>query len=339
MSIRSVVGLFAAVTIGVAAVTGCGSSSSSASKAPSSSKSSSQKTVAVALIAPVALLENNVAHFKSELASKEPGKKIVYSSFNAHGQLSNVSSIVTRLVQLHPSLVYLVGTPLVEAFAQKQTNIPLVFGAMTDPVGAKVVQSLTHPGGGITGTTDAVPPSLTVSLITQAMPGIKRVGVIGNPSEQNTVSQIDGIKQQAKTAGIAIVDRPVASTNDVASAIRSLQGVQALIVPSDNTVFSALSTVVQTANQMHIPTFSTAGGSTAQQGIMVAFGVDYNALGEEAGDLAAKILDGTPPAGLAVKGLFNGAPRQIGINLATAHTVGVAIPAAVRRQATLTYGH
>jgi putative tryptophan/tyrosine transport system substrate-binding protein len=339
---RSFLVVLVSVALAAAALGGCGSSSSSSSQSTidaAATTAPAKKTVGVALIAPVALLEDNIAHFKQELAAKGylAGKTVTYQSFNADGQISNVSSIVTRLVQLHPSVVYLVGTPLVEAFAQQRTSIPVVFGAMTDPVGSKVIHSLTQPGGRVTGTTDAVPPSLTVKLLTETLPGVRRVGVIGDPSEENTVAQIAGIKQVAQARGIEVLDRPVDSTDDVVSAVRSLQGVQALIVPSDNVVFSALGTVVQTADQMRVPTFSTAGGSTAQQGIMVAFGVDYNALGTEAGDLAASILHGGSPATLAVKGLFDGAPEQIGINLAAAKKAGVTIPQSVRQQANLTY--
>jgi putative ABC transport system substrate-binding protein len=327
-------------TVVLAACGSSGSTQTGSVSAAASAGPTAKKTVGVALIAPVALLENNVAHFKAELAAKGfvAGKNLTYDSFNADGSVSNVESIVTRLTQLHPSLVYLVGTPLVEAFAEKRSDTPVVFGAMTDPVGSKVIPNLAKPGGEITGTTDAVPPSLTIKLLTETIPGVKRVGVINNPSEQNSVSEVAGLTSAAKAHGIQLVDKPADSTGDVASAIRALQGVQALVVPNDNTVFSALGTVVQTANQMRLPTFSTAGGSAAQQGIMVAYGVNYNALGSEAGDLSAAILHGSSPGGLAVRGLFNGAPSQIGVNLKTARTVGVELPASVRSQASLVFG-
>jgi putative tryptophan/tyrosine transport system substrate-binding protein len=334
MSKRSLLAAIAAVGLLAAVIGGCGSKSAS---------STSHKKVAIALIAPISVLQDNINQFKAGLAAQgfTDGENISIDSFNAEGQLSNVNSIVTRMGQLHPNVVYIVGTPLVEAFAQLRTSTPIVFGAMTDPVGAKVVQTLAHPGGDATGTSDAVPPEVTFNYVKAVLPNVKTVGVIGNPSEENTVSQIDALKTQAKTLGIRVTDRPVNSTGDVASAIRSLGKVDALIVPNDATAVAALGTVAQTALQLHIPSFQLAGANSAKQGIMVSFGADFSALGRQAATQAAQILHGTSPGGIPVYVLRPGAGSalQLGINLTTARELGITIPASLRSQAVSVYGH
>jgi putative ABC transport system substrate-binding protein len=329
MTRRSWVTLTVLVCLAAAYLSGCGSTAKKG-----------EKSVGIALLAPISLLQDNVNQFKSELAASgfKDGRNVTFSTFNAEDQLSNVNSIVTRLVQLHPSLVYLVGTPLVEGFVEQRTNIPVLFGAMTNPVAGKVVKTLAHPGGEVTGTSDAVPATVTLGIVKRTLPSVTRVGIIGNPSEPNSVSQISAIQAAAKPAGIQVIYRSVPSTSEVASAIRSLGSVGALIIPSDSTVVGALGGVVQTARQLHIPTFSTAGGSLAAQGIMMSFGVDYQTLGREAGVQAAKILHGASPASMPVVGLASGAPLQLGVNLATARALGVGIPAAMRKQATAVYG-
>lgn len=349
-SLRRSAALMLIAALCLPALAGCGSSNSgssenaasagSTSAAPATSAKGKPVTIGIALIAPINLLYANIAHFKSALAARGyvSGKNVKYVSYNADGQLSNVPTIVSSVLDKHPKLVYLVGTPIVQAFAQKQANVPIVFGAMDNPVDAKVVKSLTHPGGDATGTDAGVPARLTLSVIAKTIRGVKRIGVIGDPSEENTVSTIDDLKATAKAQGITVVDKPIDSGADITTAMRSLGDVQALVVPDDNLLAAAFPTVAKKAEQLKIPTFSLAGGTLAKAGMTVAIGPDYNQLGTEAGNQAAKILEGTAVGDVPVAGLQSGGKAQIGINLASARAVGLTIPAGIRRQASLVYG-
>jgi putative ABC transport system substrate-binding protein len=328
-------------------VAGCGSSGSDSSGSETATAESSGSTVSdssgsggkekigIGLIAPVDVLEKNIEAFKQELAKQ--GIEAEYEEFNAQGQISNVSSIATRLQQIGPDLVYLVGTPLVEAFDQHDEGTPIVFGAMTDPISDKVVASLEKPEGEATGTSDKVPASLVYEVISEALPEAKTIGVIGNTAESNTVVQIEELKELASEEGFELEERAVSNTGEVASAIRSLEGVDVLVIPTDNTVTSALATVAQTTADLELPTVELAGDSMAEEGFLVGLGVNYTKLGTEAGEQAAEILGGKEPGTIPVR---VGAEEEldVGINLPLAKELGVTIPKSLEGRAKVLVG-
>jgi putative tryptophan/tyrosine transport system substrate-binding protein len=322
-SLNRALGLVVAVLFAIV-VLGCGSDDDGGGSG-ASADAAAKKTIGVALIAPVDLLENNITAFKDELAKQgyTEGENVTYKDYNAQGQISNVGTIVKQLGDLEPDLVYAVGTPLVLGFMQKYPQTPIVFGVMSDPVGAKVAKSLEQPGGTATGSTGKVPPDVTFDIIAEALPDAKHVGVIGNVAEPNTVSEIDALKGEAEKRGIELEVKAVTATSEVASAIRSLEGIDALVVPGDNTVVSAIATVAKTSQQLGIPTFDPYGSELAEQGIMVAFGPNYEALGRESAKQAAKILKGGNPGDIPVVGLGSGVPNEIYVNEAAAEAVGV----------------
>lgn len=328
--------------IGVAAAlfAGCGSSDKKDDSGSSSSQTKEQFVVADALIAPVDFLQVNVDTFKEELRSRveAAGRTVTFKDYNAQGQVSNVATINNQIANAGVDLVYAVGTPLVVGYVQKDPETPMVFGAMTDPVGARLIDSLESPGTNATGTTDAVPAATTLDLVQQVLPDAKRIGTVVNTSEANSTAQVDALKAEASKRGIEVQVKPVVSTGDVASAMRALD-VDALVVLADNTVFSALATVSQTAQQMKLPTFTPAGASNAERGLLVGYGVDYTELGRLAGAQAAQILlDGEPAGSIPVQGLASGAPLLVGLNAATARAIGVELPAELKDEATKVYG-
>jgi putative tryptophan/tyrosine transport system substrate-binding protein len=325
------------VSLVAAGCGGSGNSSSDASSASSSTVSSEgTQKVGIGLIAPVSVLEENIDAFKEALA--EEGIEAEYEEFNAQGQISNVSSIATRLQQIEPDLVYLVGTPLVESFAQHNSGeVPIVFGAMTDPISDHIVESLEHPGGDATGTSDKVPASLIYEVIGEALPEAKTVGVIGNTAESNTVVQIEELKEAAGEEGYELEERAVSNTGEVASAIRSLEGVDVLVIPTDNTVTSALATVAKTSSDLGIPTVELAGDTMAEEGFLIGLGVNYVKMGSEAGEQAAEIFGGTAPAEIPVS---VGAEKEldVGVNLPLAKELGVTVPASLQQRAKIVVG-
>lgn len=324
---RTSIALLGTAFVLCAALTACGSSSGDGAAA----QGGERVEVATVQLAQVGVLDENVAAFKEEL--RKLGIEVEFKDSNAQGQISNVSTIVNQLSNDPPDLAYVVGTPLVVAAVQKMPRTPIVFGIMNDPVGAKVARSLEAPGGLATGTSGAVPAHITFDLIAKTIPDAKRVGLIGNPSEANTQNEIRHMKAEAGKRGIELVVRPVINTGEVASAVRSLKGADALIVPSDNTVVSAISTVAQTARELKLPTFDPGGADLADQGILYAYGPNYKELGREAARQAASILrDGKSPGEIPVAGLRSGSQLELNVNETTAKAIGATVPAEVRSQ-------
>jgi putative ABC transport system substrate-binding protein len=337
--------LFAVLSLLVVTVAaaGCGGSSGSSSDtaggdsaAETQSSGGGAKTVGIAVLATIDVLEENIKAFRSQL--EQEGVEVDFEEFNAEGQLSNVNSIVTRMTQLNPDLVYLVGTPFVESYLKADPETPVVFGAMSDPIGAGAVKSLEHPGGDATGTTAAVPPEDTFKLIDEVLPEVKTIGVIGNTAEENTVQQIDELEEQADKEGVDVEVRSVANTGEVASAMRSLEDVDALVVPNDNTVTSALPTVAQTCSQLSLPCVQLAGATVVEEGFMLSLGADFPLLGKKAAAQAAEILGGKPPAEIPVFALEGEKGLEYGVNFDVARELGIEIPTSLAESASVKVG-
>lgn len=288
----------AALIAVVLALTGCGSGSTDSNSTPQTS--SKDSTIAVALLAQNAQFDVNVDALKS--AVSDGGiKNVKYETFNAQGDVNNVSLIVKRIVDLKPDVIYAVGTPLIQALAHATSDIPIVFGIMGDPVGAGVVKTLENPGGNVTGVGGTVPPTVIFDSVTKVLPDIKRVGFIGNVSEQNTQFHIDALKAEAAKRSMTTVVAPITSSNDIQLAIKSLKGkVDALVIPADSTVISAIRVTAKAALSIQLPTFSGGGANLATDGVLVSMGPSYTKLGTQAGALIVKTLSGTSAGSLPV---------------------------------------
>jgi putative ABC transport system substrate-binding protein len=239
------------------------------------------------------------------------------------------------MVQQKPDLIYVVGTPLVVAFFQETKTIPVLFGVMTDPVGQGVVTNAQQPGGNFTGTSDFLPAATTFDLIQQVLPQAKRVGVLGNPSEQNTAGQIQQLKTESDKRSLQMVSAPTATTNDILPAIQSLKGrVDVGIVTQDATLNSALATVAKAALDNGIPLFATSGADAADQGILVAFGVDYAGVGDIGAKQAVDILTkGAKPASTPVYYANQQSGLVVKVNVGTARKLGITLSDAFLKQA------
>jgi putative ABC transport system substrate-binding protein len=328
LSMRLGVAVLAALATLVSA--GCGGASSSSS-------STKQYKIAIALIAPISVLQANIDTFKQGLAKRGlvAGKNLTYIDKNAQGDLSSTTLIAQQIVQQKPDLIYAVGTPLVLAFQKQTSTIPILFGVMTDPVGAGVAKSPQQPGGNLTGTSDFLPASLTFDFIQQVLPQAKKIGLLGNPSEANTAGQIKLLRGEADNRSFQLLSAPTASTNDILPAIQSLKGrVDAGIVTQDATLNTAIATVARAALDNKIPLFGTGGASTAEQGVLLGYGVDYAGVGDIAADQALRILTkGAKAASMPIYYASQQSGLQVEVNVATAKALGITLPDSLLKKA------
>jgi len=309
------------------ALVACGGTSSS------STGGKKQYKIAIVLSATISVVDDMVVKFKQTLS--QDGLDVAYTEYNGQGQNSNAPLIAKEAVQKSPDLIYVVGTPYVIALAQETKKIPIVFALMTDPVGGKVVQSLDHPGGNLTGTTDAVDVSVYFDLMKEVMPNVKNVGMIGNISEQNSSTFINQSKAVAAQRNITVLVAPIASTNDILNAIKSLKGrVDILFTSNDNTVASAIGTVIQVTLNQGMPLITN--GSFGDQGAMLGLGSNIPEHGVASAQAVEKILrDGVKPATIPVY-QQSVKDADISVNLTSARKLGVTIPQSVLSRATVT---
>ncbi|KEF38233.1 ABC-type uncharacterized transport system, periplasmic component [Schinkia azotoformans MEV2011] len=236
-------------------------------------------------------LDAATAGFKKAL--EEAGLAVEYNDQNAQADANNTLTIANNLVGDQVDLIFANATPMAQGALNATKDIPIVFTSVTDPVGAELVEAMDKPGANITGTTDTHPEAIpnTVKFIDQYFEGNK-VGMIYNAGEQNSVAQIDLVKKAMEGTDLEIVEASVSTSADVKTAAESLVGAADVIyIITDNTVVSALESVVQVANENDIPLFVGELDSVARGGF-AAYGFDYYDIGFEAGQMAAQILKG-----------------------------------------------
>lgn len=231
--------------------------------------------------------------------------KIVFE--NAQGNLGTAAQIAHKFVSLKPDVVVAVTTPSAQALytPTKNYNIPLVFTAVTDPIAAKLIRSATDKDPHITGVSDNVPVAPVTNLVQQLLPGINKIGVVYNLGEINSVTWVETLEKHFQSLGLTLEKVPISKTADVQQAVELLTNkkAQAIIVPRDNMVVSALSTICKTAYTHKIPVF-TADTSLIDRptvdSALAAASFDHYSVGYKAGQLVARILSGEKPSSMPV---------------------------------------
>ncbi|HEM6534705.1 TPA: ABC transporter substrate-binding protein [Streptococcus suis] len=241
---------------------------------------------------------------------------------NAEGDQSQVQTMSKKLVDNGNELLIGIATPAAQGLANATTELPIIMGAVTDPVGANLVTDLKNPGGNITGVSDQTPVADTVSLIKEITPDAKTIGVLYSSNEDNSKIQVAEFKTAAEEAGYTVLEYAVASSNELASTVEVASSkVDALFTPVDNTVASAFSTVVSVANKSKTPIFTSVEDMVEGGGIASVTLSQYD-LGVATGKMAAKILDGANPADTPVQ-IFN--EGTVVVNQKVAKELGITL--------------
>ncbi|WP_339254417.1 ABC transporter substrate-binding protein [Sporosarcina sp. FSL W8-0480] len=235
----------------------------------------------------------NAAYDGFKKALEDAGIDAEYDVQIAQGDPTLNTTIATNLVSAGVDLIFANSTPSAQAAASATTDIPIVFTSVTDAVGAELVDSMEEPGGNVTGTIDAHPDAIsdTMKFMKEEL-GAKKVGMVFNSGEQNSRAQVDSVKEMLKDMDMTVVEASVATSADVKAAAESLIGkVDAFYIITDNTVVSALESVISVANDNKIP-MMVGEFDSVKRGGLAAYGFEYFDIGYEAGQMAAKILKG-----------------------------------------------
>ncbi|MEH6906356.1 MULTISPECIES: ABC transporter substrate-binding protein [Neobacillus] len=278
---------------GMMLLAGCGSKE----KAGGSEQAGADKEfkVGITQFAPHPSLDAATEGFKKAL--KDKGIKVSYDEQNAQADMNNTQTIANNFVGDKVDLIFANATPSATAALNATKDIPIIFTSVTDPVGAGLVESFDKPGKNITGTTDNHPEATkkTISFITDEVKA-KKIGVIYNSGEQNSVVQVKEVKKIAEEKGAKLVEVSVSTTAEVKQAAESLVGrVDAIYIPTDNTVVTALDSVIAVANSKKIPLF-VGELDSLKKGAVAASGFNYFDLGYQSGVMAADILSGKKKA-------------------------------------------
>lgn len=290
---------FAAAIMALSIAGTCGACS--ASNSASSGASAKQVKIGVIQYATHASLDNCYTGFKKGLEESgfKEGENLTIDFQNAQADGSNANMMAKTMVSKKYDMVMAIATPAaMSAYsAAKNTNIPVVFTAVSDPVSSELVQSLKNPGYNCTGSSDVLPLESQLKMIRAFLPEAKKIGVLYTTSEPNSLFHLKIFKGLAPKYGFEVVPVGVTNSSEVASGAASLvsKGVDCINNFTDNNVVNNLSTLLNAANGANIPVF----GSEVEQvknGCLASVSIDFIALGEETGKMAAKIIKGESKA-------------------------------------------
>ena len=250
-------------------------------------------------------------------AFEEAGMKADFDETNAEGSIPNANLIANKFKSDKKDLILGIATPSAQALANSITDIPILFSAVTDPVSAKILNK------NVTGTSDKLDNvGEQLDLLIKLKPETKKIGVLYNPSEQNSLVQVKEIQEKAKERNLTVELQGITSFNEVAQATKILLGkTDALYLPTDNLVVSAVKLIVSEGISAKKPVISSER-SSVDQGALFTMGLNYFDLGKRTGEMAIEILKGKPASEIPFE---TSKKTTLFLNEKTAQAIGIDI--------------
>ncbi len=282
------------------------------------------RTVAITQIVEHPALDAVYQGVKDELAEQgfTEGENLRVMHESAQGNTGIATQIARKFVGESPDVIVAIATPSAQTVAAAARDIPVVFSAVTDPVGAKLVKSLEAPGANITGVSDMLPIDRHLDMVLQVVPEAKNIGTVYNPGEANAVSLVNLLEERLAARGLNLVKAAATKTSEVLGAARSLVGkADAIYLTTDNTVISAAEAVISVGERADIPVFA-ADTATVSRGAVAALGFDYYNHGRQTGAMVVRILNGAKPADMPVETMDT---LDLFVNPAAAERMGVTL--------------
>ena len=254
------------------------------------------------------IVENIQAQLKA--IGEEKGVTFEISYDNCNADATVMEQIISNFIADGVDLMVGVATPVamrMQALTE-DNEIPVVFSAVSDPVGAELVESLEAPGANVTGTSDYLDAEAIMNLIFANDPDAKKIGLLYDVGQDSSAASIAAAKEYLGQKGVEIVEHTGSTTDEVMLAAEAMvaDGVDAVFTPTDNTIMTAELSIYETLAKAGIPHY-TGADSFALNGAFLGYGVDYANLGVETANMVADILlNGADPATTAVKTFDNG---------------------------------
>lgn len=315
--------------LGTGVLTGCGNSG--ASETGGDSDKANFK-IGVAQIVDHTSLNTIRDSFKAEMiALGYPESTMDFQ--NAANDTSNLNSIMQKFAGDKKDVIVAIATPTAQSAAKFAKDTPIIFSAVSDPIGANLLSDLSKPDKGITGTSDEIQVDQILDLALTINPDIKTLGFMYNPSEANSVSNLAKVKAYCEAKGITVEESAVTSISDVQTNAQVLTSkVDAIFAPNDNTVASAMSALASEANKAKVPVFVGAD-SMVQDGGFATVGIDYTDLGKETARMVDEVLSGKSVSEIEVK-VFKD-DLNVYVNESVLETLGITLPEEVQSNAKL----
>jgi putative ABC transport system substrate-binding protein len=257
----------------------------------------------------------------------ENGVDAEYDLQNANGDVNIASQIALKYKDDGVDAAVGIATPVALALANTIKDIPVIFGTVTDPLGAKLVTTLEHGEGNVTGMSDAIPTDQHIALFKE-IAGINTLGYIYTSNEANSVSSLELVKDACAKLGIKVVTQAITNSSEVKQAAETIvDRVDGIYLTTDNTVFSALASLIQVFEKAKKPIFSGDVTGAMSGGCLIASGFNYYKAGRATGEIVLQVLNGKAPSEIPVRFMTEPEDSDLLIDLDAAKNCGIEIPA------------
>ncbi|WP_462382054.1 ABC transporter substrate-binding protein [Pseudomonas sp. Marseille-QA0892] len=283
-----------------------------------------QKSVAVTAIVEHPALDAVRDGVKDALekAGYVSGENLKWQYQSAQGNTGTAAQIARKFIGDRPDVIVAIATPSAQAVVAGSRSVPLVFSAVTDPVEAQLVPSWDASGTNVTGVSDLLELDKQMELVKRIVPNAKRVGMVYNPGEANSVVVVKRLKELLPSMGLELVEAAAPRSVDVGSAARSLAGkVDVIYTNTDNNVVSAYESLVKVGMDTKTPLVASDTDSV-KRGAIAALGIDYRDLGEQTGRMVVRILEGEKPGEITPETSSN---LSLWVNTTAAERQGVTL--------------
>ncbi len=250
------------------------------------------------------------------------GKNLKWQYQSAQGNTGTAAQIARKFIGDQADAIVTIGTPSAQAAVAGTKRIPIVFTAVTDPVQGQLTPSWEASGTNVTGVSDVLELGKQMELVKQIVPNAKRIGMVFNPGEANSVAVVAALKDILPNYDLTLVEAAAPRSVDVGTAARSLVGkVDVIYTNTDNNVVSAYEALVKVGNDMKIPLIASDTDSV-KRGAIAALGVNYHDLGLQTGRIVVRILEGEKPGDIKPQ---TSEKIQLFVNPAAAEKQGVTL--------------
>lgn len=235
--------------------------------------------------------------FEDELNKEgyKVGENIKIDLQNAQGDQSNLATMSKKLSSENNNIFVGITTPATLSLSNEIKNKPIIMGGITYPVEAGLIKDEQLPETNITGVSDRTPIKKQLEVMKKIIPNLKKVGVLYTASEDNSIKQAKEAEEYAKELGLEVKLSTIANTNDIQQVTESLANeTQAIFIPIDNTLASAMDTVIKVTDKKKIPVFPSAD-TMVEAGGVLGIAVDQYNIGVETAKVLIKVLNGADP--------------------------------------------
>lgn len=265
--------------------------------------------------------------FIAELAELGYGEgKVEYDYKNAQGDVGTLNTICQEVAASDCDLAVTIATPAAQAYVSQESEIPLIFISVSDPVAAGILSSMETPDRNATGSSNLVPVDEIFEAAKKLTPDVKNYGILYNTGEANAVNTVASAKQYLDDNGYTYTEATVTNTSEVQQAAEALtEKCDAIFIPIDSSVQAAMTQVTSIAAEAGIPVYGSSP-VMVQDGALATVSTDDNMVGALAADLAAEYFSGMPIKDIPAQAVSE---FIVVVNSSTADALGIEIPQSI----------